>query len=239
MQLYALGTGSAIAGALSMLIFSIGTVPLMLVFGLAAVFMPRKFLPVMVRASAVLVMFLGVMTFTRAAALVGIDLPSLSSPPSISTSAGTEALRKALVIPVAGETAVGSAQRGIMASVVQGGVQTVLTEFGPNGYVPFVVQAGLLVKWTIRVSADNLNGCNNPIQIPAYGIEKTLKPGDNLVEFTPGKEGTISYSCWMGMITSRITVVKDFASFGILPSDQSEALTVPRDQAVGCSCCGG
>ena len=33
MQLFALGTGSAFKGALSMLIFSLGTVPLMLTFG--------------------------------------------------------------------------------------------------------------------------------------------------------------------------------------------------------------
>ena len=32
-ELYALGTGSAYKGALSMLLFSLGTVPLMLTFG--------------------------------------------------------------------------------------------------------------------------------------------------------------------------------------------------------------
>jgi len=243
MQLYALGTGSAAAGALSMLIFSIGTVPLMLVFGLAAALLPRKFLPIMVRASAVLVMFLGAMTFARAAALAGIDLPSLS-PPSLVSRADSDAerqrLRQALVIPVAGAPGAGaSTASGLITSVVEDGFQTVLTEFGPNGYVPFVVQAGLPLRWTIRVSADNLNGCNNPIQVPAYGIEKTLVPGDNLIEFTPTKEGTIAYSCWMGMIRSRITVVKDVAGLATLPPSQRDALALPPDQGGGGGCCSG
>ena len=72
MQLYALGTGSAMAGAISMFLFSLGTVPLMLVFSLTAALLPRKLVPVMIKASAVLVMFLGVVTFARAATLAGV-----------------------------------------------------------------------------------------------------------------------------------------------------------------------
>ena len=185
MQLYALGTGGFIAGALSMFIFSVGTVPLMLAFSLAAAFIPKKLVPAMVKASAVLVMFLGLMTLGRAAALSGIAIPET---PSLGTAGG---FAKATVL---------------------GGAQTVLTDFGSSGYyLPFAVQAGIPVKWTIRVAAEGLNGCNNPITIPSYGIRKTLAPGDNLIEFTPNKEGVIAYTCWMGMISSRITVVKDLA----------------------------
>ncbi|HUX36687.1 MAG TPA: sulfite exporter TauE/SafE family protein [Rectinemataceae bacterium] len=75
MQLYALGTGSIAAGAFSMFLFSLGTVPLMLVFGAAATILPRKFMPVMIKASAVLVLLLGALTLGRAAALAGIALP--------------------------------------------------------------------------------------------------------------------------------------------------------------------
>jgi plastocyanin domain-containing protein len=240
MQIYALGTGSAFAGALSMFIFSMGTVPLMLGFGMAAALLPRKFLPVMVRASAVLVMFLGALTFSRAAALAGIDLPSLSLP---SIGAGTKVSgapdRSALVIPV-GQNG-GSASGGLIAAEVRDGKQTVLTEFGSNGYVPFVVQAGIPLRWTIRVNAENLNGCNNPIQIPAYGIEKRLVPGDNVIEFTPTREGTISYSCWMGMIRSRISAVKDIGAIASLPKAELDALTAPDigRGGGGGGCCSG
>jgi len=45
--------------------------------------------------------------------------------------------------------------------------------------------------------------------VPQYGIRKTLVPGDNLIEFTPDRDGTIAYTCWMGMITSSIRIVAD------------------------------
>jgi sulfite exporter TauE/SafE/plastocyanin domain-containing protein/copper chaperone CopZ len=219
MQLYALGTGSAFAGALSMLIFSAGTVPLMLAFGFAAALLPRKFVPVMVRASAILVMFLGVVTFARAASLAGIALPSI---PSLSSGAGLARASTGTVAPaltVADKS--GPAQGPLVATLSTDGTQTVTTAFTSGQYVPFVVQAGVPLKWIIRVTEDDLNGCNNPVTVPAYGIRKTLVPGDNLIEFTPEKEGVIGYTCWMGMITSRITVLSDLSRAASLPPDQA------------------
>jgi uncharacterized protein len=74
-----------------------------------------------------------------------------------------------------------------------------------------VAQAGIPLKWTISVMENELSGCNNPLVIPAYGIQKTLVAGDNLVEFTPKQEGLIVYRCWMGMVRSKITVVHDLS----------------------------
>ncbi|MCE1195239.1 sulfite exporter TauE/SafE family protein [bacterium] len=214
MQLYALGTGSLWAGALSMFIFSLGTVPLMLVFSLAAAFIPRKFFPAMVKASAVLVMFLGVMTFSRAASLAGIALPQI--PPF---RAGLTQLSAGGPGPQNADQPWKRSAGGLVVATMGNGAQTVTTDFGSSGYyMPFAVQAGVPVKWTIKVTADGLNGCNNPITIPAYGIRKTLVPGDNLIEFTPKKEGVIAYTCWMGMISSRISVVKDISDGAALSS---------------------
>jgi uncharacterized protein len=199
MQLYALGTGSFLAGALSMFIFSIGTVPLMLAFGLAATLLPRRFLPVMVKASAVLVMFLGVVTFSRAASLAGIALPSFGSNSGVAIASVVGRARAAAAGPVSvsdgivGATTVSNRKSSGLVAKLENGVQTVTTEFKDGYYVPFTVQAGVPVKWTIRVTEDELNGCNNPVTIPAYRISKTLVAGDNLVEFTPKKTGTIAY----------------------------------------------
>jgi sulfite exporter TauE/SafE/plastocyanin domain-containing protein/copper chaperone CopZ len=242
MQLYALGTGSAFAGALSMFIFGAGTFPLMLIFGLAASLLPRRLVPVIARASAVLVMFLGVVTFARAAALAGIPLPELPSLLPRASLAAKGAIRGAIL---AGDRSTSAG--GILKAKVEGGVQTVLTEFGPNGYVPFVVQAGVPLKWTIRVAAEDLNGCNNPIIVPSYGLEKELLPGDNLVEFTPEKAGIIPYSCWMGMITSKIRVVPDLGESVEIPPDSAnpEELLLPGGASGGASgganggCCSG
>jgi sulfite exporter TauE/SafE/copper chaperone CopZ len=233
MQLYALGTGSAFAGALSMFIFSAGTVPLMLGFGFAAALLPRRLMPVMIKASAVLVMFLGVVTFARAASLAGIALPTMRA-------GSASAKAKALLVSDA-------SSEGPLAATLSGGSQAITTVFGPNNYVPFVVKAGVPLKWTIRIRAADLNGCNDAIAVPEYGIQKKLEPGDNLVEFTPKKEGVIAYSCWMGMIRSRITVVADIGkaapgSAETLPPDQgirlNDLLNQGGTQSIG-GCCSG
>jgi uncharacterized protein len=235
MQLYALGTGSALAGALSMFIFSAGTVPLMLVFGFAAAFLPRRFVPVMVRASAVLVMFLGILTFARAASLAGVALPSLPIRPA-GIAAGPSVGPNAAARALAASTPASS--QGPLVATLEGGTQTVTTAFSDGQYVPFVVKAGVPLKWIIRVTADDLNGCNNPVTVPAYGIKKTLVPGDNLVEFTPKKEGVIGYTCWMGMVRSTITVVSDLGAAGNLAPGQGP-LAQGGAQGPGGGCCSG
>jgi sulfite exporter TauE/SafE/copper chaperone CopZ len=213
MQLYALGTGSFLAGALSMLLFAAGTVPLMLGFGAIAAILPRRLVPSMVRASAVLVLLLGFVTLGRAASLAGLPLPSFASkagapaapPAALLAAPQAQAQDSAPAVAVADTGGV-----PIKAKLEKGG-QAVVTEFKYGRYVPFVVQAGVPLKWTIRVAEDELTGCNNPLVVPAYGIQKTLVPGDNLVEFTPKQAGLIAYSCWMGMVRSQIRVVPDLS----------------------------
>ena len=251
MQLYALGTGSFLAGALSMFIFSIGTVPLMLAFGLAATLLPRRFLPIMVKASAVLVMFLGVVTFSRAASLAGVALPSFGSNGGVAIASGAGKARAAAAGPVyvsdgiVGATTVASKKSSGLIAKLENGVQTVTTEFKDGYYVPFTVQAGVPVQWTIRVTEDELNGCNNPVTIPSYGISKKLVAGDNLVEFTPKKTGTIAYTCWMGMISSRINVVKEISDGSVVAipdGPQGSADQGSRLQGLlggSASCCSG
>jgi len=180
MQLYALGTGSFLGGALSMFLFSLGTVPLMFGFGAVAGILNSKYTKKMMKVSAALVMALGVIMLNRGLSLSGIDLVRAS---------GTQE---------AGNTA-----------KVEAEVQSVTTKLQPGGYEPIVVQKGIPVKWTIQAEKKDINGCNETIIIPAYNIEVTLTEGDNLVEFTPDKSGTVSYSCWMGMIRSSIKVVDD------------------------------
>ena len=85
-------------------------------------------------------------------------------------------------------------------------VQVITTKLSPYGYAPITVKAGIPVKWTIRAEAGSINGCNNVMVIPHFKIEKELIPGDNIIEFTPKKSGVFPYSCWMGMIYSKITV---------------------------------
>jgi plastocyanin domain-containing protein len=181
MQVYALGTGSFLAGALSMFLFSLGTVPLLLGFGAISAFLSAKFNRRMLKASGVLVMALGLVMFTRGMSLFGVALPVLTPAPS-----GSVAVAK-----------------------VVGDYQEVRTTVESGDYHPFIVQKGIPVRWTVSAKAEDLNGCNNPLTVPQYGIRKQLVPGDNLIEFTPDRDGTIAYTCWMGMISSSIRIVPD------------------------------
>ena len=180
MQIYALGTGSALMGALSMLVFALGTVPLMFAFGALSALLNSRFARVMGRVSAILVILIGFTMLGRGFGLSGVALPGVVA------QAGT--------------------QSTVVAASVNGSedVQKINTTFSSGRYAPITVKEGIPVVWTINISEKDLNGCNNTMVIPTYGIEKKLVPGDNIIEFTPTDSGVIAYSCWMGMIRSSI-----------------------------------
>ncbi len=189
MQLYALGTGSFAAGALSMFLFSMGTVPLMFGFGALSTLLSGKYTHKMMRISAVLVIALGLSMAGQGLALSGFSLPS----PSFDG---------------------GSRARSGNVAVVQDGVQVVTTRLYSGRYEPITVQKGIPVRWVIKARKEDINGCNNEIIIPAFNKSKKLAPGDNIIEFTPTETGTFVYSCWMGMIRSKIVVVDDINNIG-------------------------
>lgn len=194
MQLYALSTGDPVKGAISMLIFSIGTVPLMFGLGALSTVLTKKFTSRMMTVSAALVVVLGIFMFSSGMALSGFAIPSVSNALSNHRTSA--------------ETAT--------AEIVNG-KQTVTTTLNSGRYEPIAVQAGIPVEWNIRAESGSINGCNNRIVIPEYNIEKPLEPGDNIIKFTPEESGTVSYSCWMGMIRSEISVYDDI-------NDKSQAL---------------
>ncbi|MCR4437191.1 MAG: sulfite exporter TauE/SafE family protein [Clostridiales bacterium] len=210
MQIYALGTGSFLAGAASMFFFSLGTVPLMFGFGAVSSFLSGKFTHRMMKVSAVLVMILGIIMLNRGLNLSGIGLVNVA---------------------YASPTTSGNVAK------IEGNVQVVTTKLESGRYTPFIVQKGIPVKWTISAAASDINGCNGTVTIPKYGISKKLVPGDNLIEFTPDEEGNIPYTCWMGMISSNIKVVSDVtkvSSSDIAQANNSSTSTGGIGGAGGC-----
>jgi sulfite exporter TauE/SafE/copper chaperone CopZ len=71
MQLYALGTGSFALGALSMFLFSVGTVPLMFGMGALSSLLSKRFAHTVLKVSAMLVLVLGIATLGRGMSLSG------------------------------------------------------------------------------------------------------------------------------------------------------------------------
>lgn len=182
MQLYALGTGSFWAGALSMFLFSLGTVPLMFGLGAVSSLLSSKFTHKMMKVSALLVIILGMIMLNR-----GFHLSGYTVGPLIESSEVTGNVAK-----------------------IEGDIQVITTNLEPGTYPPIVVQKGIPVRWIIKAEEGDLNGCNYAMNLQAIGIEnKKLNIGDNIIEFLPQKEGNFVYTCWMGMISSNIEVVSD------------------------------
>ncbi len=78
-----------------------------------------------------------------------------------------------------------------------------------RGYTSVIVQKNIPVIFNIKVENVENYACTNIVNIPSLNITKELQNGDNIIEFTPTKEGNITYSCWMGMVRSTIKIVND------------------------------
>lgn len=186
MQVYALGTGGFLSGALSMLLFGLGTAPLMLGLGALASLLGARLPKGMLKAGAALVLLLGLVTVNRGLSLSGVG---------------------AAAVPGAPQASVPGAVATAPAKEKAGTVQDVTARVTSQGYPDITVRAGVPVRWNLKADAGALNGCNRTLVIPALDRQIRLKSGDNIIEFMPTEAGTIPYSCWMGMITGRIRVV--------------------------------
>nr|WP_202117326.1 sulfite exporter TauE/SafE family protein [Clostridium chromiireducens] len=215
MQLYALGTGSAAAGAISMFLFSLGTVPLMLVFGAISGLLSKGYTKQLLKFSGILVVILGLIMGNRGLALAGIGTPMSTLAESFSGDGAS------------------ASQANIAKATIEDGVQVIRMTADNNGYTPnaFYVQKGIPVKWIITGS--QINSCNNAVVVPSLNIQKTLKSGENVIEFTP-KDEDINFSCWMGMIRGIIKVTDNLDSVDTSKADSS----IPAPSS-GMSCCTG
>ena len=178
MQIYALSTGSVMKGALSMLLFSLGTMPLMLGFGVISGRVNKRKAGYMLTVSALLIFLMGIHMTENGLVLSGVSLASTSQ-----------------------------SEPAIMAERI-GDTQYVTTEVDHGSYESFTVRRGIPVEWTIVVPEGKLNGCNGEIVVPAYGLSVKLHEGKTVATFIPTETGTIPYSCWMGMIKSSILVAE-------------------------------
>jgi sulfite exporter TauE/SafE/plastocyanin domain-containing protein/copper chaperone CopZ len=221
MQLFALGTGSAAKGALSMFMFSLGTVPLMLTFGALSGLLSKGYTKKLLKASGVLIIVLGFIMGNRGLTLVGININPVTA---FASTTGN----------LLGGNPSNSSNSNIGKATLQDGVQVITMTVNNNGYVPnaFYVQKGVPVKWIIN--GEQLNSCNNAIVAKTImSKELKVKKGENVVEFTPGDKD-INFSCWMGMIRGVIKVVDNL---GAVDTSKPDASLPPP--STGPSCCAG
>ena len=218
MQLLALASGSPVRGGLSMLLFALGTMPLMLAFGSAVGLLGKKFTRAVTLLGAVVIAVLGLAMVGQGGSLAGLFTPAqlaagaallgmgllifnLAGRKTAALPVGLILLAALAVLPLLPGT--GEAAQARM----EDGVQIVESDLSPGAYPGIQVRAGVPVRWIIHADDEDINGCNDRFFQRELQLEHSFTPGDNTIEFTPAAPGTYTYSCWMGMIHGTITVI--------------------------------
>ena len=217
MQVIALASGNPLTGALSMLCFSLGTVPLMLGFGSAISMLGKRFTRQVLKAGAILVVVMGLSMMVQGGTLSGLNSKVTGTLMAENTDTKVEAdgnnsgsttenetiSKGAADTEKATDTTTASADTSINTDEIQ----YITSTLQPGrSYPDITVKAGEPVKWTVEAPDGSVNGCNYKIIQQDLGIEYAFDEGENVIEFTPEKAGTYTYTCWMGMITGKIYV---------------------------------
>lgn len=214
MQLYALASGSAARGGLSMAIYALGTIPLMLGFGALVSTFAKEHIGKIMKVSGILIVVLGLLMVNRGLVNFGYGFRGFSS---------------------------GNNSNNQNSISNNEEFQTVKMELNYFGYKPNVlyIKKGVPVRWVIDVK--EMTGCTNAIMIESLGIKKDLKKGENIIEFTPPpgvKE--INFSCWMKMVWGKFVITDSDPQGGLdFKSANAAENNAPSLPSGGCGCGGG
>ena len=176
LQLYVLGKGDFVTGALTMLVFSLGTLPSLAGIGVFSSLTKGNIQRHFMTFSAILVIVLGIFNFPNGFALTGASIFEGDNVKAIDS--GTDLTTVKIV----------------------GGKQIVEMKVVGFDYFPaqFNLLQGVPVEW--RIDGKGAQGCAQIISVPSLGItERLSKDQPKVITFTPQKTGKIKFSCSMGM----------------------------------------
>jgi sulfite exporter TauE/SafE len=198
LQLYVLAKGSFAVGALTMLAFSLGTLPALLslsaLSSLASGNVQRHFL----KFAGAAVIVLGIANIQYGLVLTG----SAMNVASVTADA---------VPPTAEAPApMAAAQDRQADNQVKSDKQVVVMRIDGFSYIPnrFSVMQGVPVEW--RIDASEAAACGRFLLAPGLGIRKLLSDrSTTMITFVPQQAGEFGFNCGMGMMTpgSKFTVV--------------------------------
>jgi uncharacterized protein len=180
MQIFALASGSFLTGGMAMFLFSLGTVPALLILGITTSWTKNKGVGLFKKVAGLLVLFFAIYTLNSGLALLGVKNSVFSNDKKQNekTSAPTATQEQ----------------------------QVVEMHITSGGFTPSVlkIKKGVPVRWVIK--GDQVTSCTNKIIVPSLNITKSISFGENIVAFTPTASGEIPFSCWMGMVRGKFVV---------------------------------
>ena len=178
LQLYVLGKGSFGTGALTMLVFALGTLPALLSLSALSSFAKGAFQKHFLRLAGAAVIILGALNIRYGLILSGLD-------------SGTKPLLETEAANI----------KPVVATQMKG-KQLVSMRVVDFTYMPavFEVKQGIPVEW--RIDASEAVGCGLIILAPRLRIRQLLSAtSTTAINFTPREIGEFQFNCGMGMMS--------------------------------------
>ena len=196
LQLYVLAKASFVTGALTMLAFSLGTLPALLSLSALSSFASGNFQRHFLKFAGAAVIILG---------FVNIQYGFVLAKTSVNTAAVSGEKFKLQPAPAPDQpTVTPRAPLSQSAEQTSPVVQKQIAVMKVVGfeYVPnrFIVAAGVPVEW--RIDASEAAGCGRILILPRLGLQKFLSASSTtFITFTPSHAGEFAFNCGMGMMT--------------------------------------
>lgn len=179
MQVFAIASGSFMRGGIGMFLFALGTLPSLMALGVITSWSSGKNVKLFQKVAGMLILLFAFYAFNSGLALVGASENIFSRQDKTEKNTKTDGVEQIVEMHITG--------KGFEPSVLK-------------------IKKGVPVRWVIK--GDSITGCTNKIIIPSLGISQALNTGDNIVTFTPNKNGEIPFSCWMGMVRGKFIVTE-------------------------------
>jgi sulfite exporter TauE/SafE len=204
-ELTAASSGGVLQGALVMLAFGLGTMPLLFAFGTASSLIPVRWKHRLTFVLAFVVMGLGLVFLNRSAMLLGLPINANSIKTAVIGG-------PAPATPASYKTA------------SDGTVEVNLTV--ANGqYSPSALSIPADKPVRLIVSRPEDNACSSQLSFPQLGVLKNLAAnGTTVVNLPATKAGSYTMTCGMGMLSGQLLVGPTAAGGGGAPSGESPAV---------------
>ena len=183
----ALISGSALQGMLIMLAFALGTAPALLAIGLSSVkFISRPHLAEQfTKIAGIIIIFFAIYNINAQMAILGWKN----------------------INDIFAGFKTNTAQNDTVQ--ITGDKQVVKINASARGYDPDYIKVKVGIPVRLEVTDTGTSGCTNAIISKLFSGTINLTPGKTSIkEFTPQKTGKYKFSCWMGMVSGTIEVIK-------------------------------